>query len=273
MEEMPKTQRTAIVTGAAQGIGSGIALRLAMDGLAVTLADLPSSRDLAEAVAAEITASGGTARVAVCDASVMADVERVVADHVAAFGGLDVMVANAGITLIAKFMDTTPEILNRTLDINLKGVFHCYQAAARQMIAQGRGGRLIRGLFDQRPQGWRLGFGLLRVEIRGPRIDAKRRAGTGAAWHYRECLQSRHGRHTDVGRNRPHGDRTRGKAARCTDPEGHAGHSHGPLCDTDRHRQYGVIPGIRGFCLCDRTIACGRWRHLHELSPSYVGRP
>lgn len=143
MEEMPKSQRTAIVTGAAQGIGRGIALRLAMDGLAVTLADLPSSRDLAEAVAAEITASGGTARIAFCDASAMADVERVVADHVAAFGGLDVMVANAGVTLIAKFMDTTPEILNRTLDINLKGVFHCYQAAARQMIAQGRGGRLI----------------------------------------------------------------------------------------------------------------------------------
>jgi meso-butanediol dehydrogenase / (S,S)-butanediol dehydrogenase / diacetyl reductase len=66
-----------------------------------------------------------------------------VAEHVAAHGGLDVMVANAGVTLIAKFIDTTDEIFERTLDINLKGVFYSYQAAAKQMIAQGRGGRLI----------------------------------------------------------------------------------------------------------------------------------
>jgi meso-butanediol dehydrogenase / (S,S)-butanediol dehydrogenase / diacetyl reductase len=135
--------RTAIVTGAGQGIGQGIAQRLAADGLAVTIVDLAKSQENAKATVAGITASGGTARVSLADVTRAEDVERMVADHVAAFGGLDVMVANAGVTLIARFMDTTPDIVTRTFDLNFKGVFHCYQAAARQMIAQGRGGRLI----------------------------------------------------------------------------------------------------------------------------------
>lgn len=140
---MSDTQRTAFVTGAAQGIGQGIATRLARDGLAVTLADLPSNAAALDAAVAAIAGAGGTARAALVDVTHADQVERGIADHVAAFGGLDVMVANAGITLIARFIDTTAEILDKTIDINLRGVFHCYQAAARQMIAQGRGGRLI----------------------------------------------------------------------------------------------------------------------------------
>jgi meso-butanediol dehydrogenase / (S,S)-butanediol dehydrogenase / diacetyl reductase len=135
--------RTAIVTGAGQGIGQGIAQRLARDGLAVTVADLPSSIANAEATVSEIKRVGGMARAAAADVTRAADIEKLVSDHVAAFGGLDVMVANAGVTLIARFMDTTPDIVNRTFDLNFKGVFHCYQIAAKQMIAQGRGGRLI----------------------------------------------------------------------------------------------------------------------------------
>jgi meso-butanediol dehydrogenase/(S,S)-butanediol dehydrogenase/diacetyl reductase len=135
--------RTAIVTGSAQGIGRGIAERLARDGLSVTLADLPANKDALAEAARVITKAGGACRTAFADVSDQSQVDALVADHVAALGGLDVMVANAGVTLIARFMDTTPEILNRTFDINFKGVFHCYAAAARQMIAQGRGGRLI----------------------------------------------------------------------------------------------------------------------------------
>lgn len=135
--------RTAIVTGSAQGIGRGIAERLARDGLSVTLADLPANKDALAEAARTITKAGGACRTAFADVSDQSQVDALVADHVAALGGLDVMVANAGVTLIARFMDTTPEILNRTFDINFKGVFHCYAAAARQMIAQGRGGRLI----------------------------------------------------------------------------------------------------------------------------------
>ncbi|MEY4750529.1 MAG: hypothetical protein RIQ60_2743 [Pseudomonadota bacterium] len=143
MSLTPSSARTAIVTGAAQGIGRGIATRLAADGLAVTLADLPSNAQALDEAVQAITAAGGTARGAFANVTQRNQVEHCVAEHVAAYGGLDVMVANAGVTLIAKFMDTTDEIFDRTIDINLKGVFYSYQAAARQMIAQGRGGRLI----------------------------------------------------------------------------------------------------------------------------------
>lgn len=140
---MSKTQRSAIVTGSGQGIGRGIAGRLARDGLAITLADLPGNRGAVEAVAAEIAAAGGKARTAACDVSILTDTERVVADHVAAFGGLDVMVANAGIAITAHFVDTTPEDVDRTMAVNVRGVFNCYKSAATQLIKQGRGGRLI----------------------------------------------------------------------------------------------------------------------------------
>lgn len=140
---MTTSRRTALVTGAAQGIGRGIAIRLARDGLAVTLSDLPSNATALGEAAQAIGAAGGTCRTAHLDVTQADQMDSAVAAHVAAFGHLDVMVANAGVTLIAKFIDTTPEIFDKTIDINLRGVFHAYQSAARQMIAQGRGGRLI----------------------------------------------------------------------------------------------------------------------------------
>ena len=140
---MSTRHRSAIVTGAAQGIGRGIAFRLAQDGLAITLVDLPKSSVGVHAASQEIIAAGGTCRVANGDVSLAPEVDRFVADHVAAFGGLDVMVANAGMAVTAKFVDTTPEDLDRTLAVNVRGVFNCYKAASVQMIKQGRGGRLI----------------------------------------------------------------------------------------------------------------------------------
>lgn len=140
---MNTERRTAIVTGAGQGIGRGIALRLAQDGLAVTLNDLPSALEALDATAKEIAGAGGTCRVATGDVSAPQDVDGFVAGHVAEFGGLDVMVANAGIAVTARFEDTAPEMLDRILAINVRGVFNCYKAASAQMIAQGRGGRLI----------------------------------------------------------------------------------------------------------------------------------
>lgn len=136
-------KRTAIVTGAAQGIGQGIATRLAQDGLAVTLADLPGNGDALNKAAAIIQQAGGICQTAQADVSSAADVNRLVEEHVGAFGGFDVMVANAGIAVTALFEDTTVEILDRTLAINVRGVFNCYKAAAIRMIRQGRGGRLI----------------------------------------------------------------------------------------------------------------------------------
>lgn len=133
-------QRSALVTGAARGIGRAIADRLLADGLAVSYADLPSTRTSLETA---LAAAGPGAQALEVDV-VNADSVQVALDaHIARFGGLDVLVANAGIAITAPVLETTPEQWQQTMEVNLRGVLHCYQSAARQMITQGRGGRLI----------------------------------------------------------------------------------------------------------------------------------
>jgi len=128
----------ALVTGGARGIGRGIALRLAADGHDVTVADLPSMREELDAVAGEV--SGLALDVDVSDPG---QVDAMVAATVDRFERLDVMVANAGIAQVAPLLDVTPEDFDRLMAVNLRGVFLCYTAAARQMIAQGGGGKII----------------------------------------------------------------------------------------------------------------------------------
>ena len=137
-----EARRSAMVTGAARGIGRAIAERLAADGLGVSVADLPSSKDEVDAVVAGLGGRSAALGLPV-DVADADSVEAAVAAHVEHFGGLDVMVANAGIAVTAPLLETTGEQWQLTMDVNLKGVLHCYQSAARQMIAQGRGGRLI----------------------------------------------------------------------------------------------------------------------------------
>jgi meso-butanediol dehydrogenase/(S,S)-butanediol dehydrogenase/diacetyl reductase len=137
-----EARRSALVTGAARGIGRAIAERLAADGLGVSVADLPSSKEEIDAVVAGLGRKGAALGLSV-DVSDADSVEAAVAAHVEHFGGLDVMVANAGIAVTAPLLETTAEQWQLTMDVNLKGVLHCYQSAARQMIAQGHGGRLI----------------------------------------------------------------------------------------------------------------------------------
>lgn len=161
--------KSALVTGAARGIGRAIAQRLASDGFAVTVADLQSAGKAMDGVVQGIVTSGGVARVAAVDVTVRAEVDRAVADHVAAYGGLDVMVANAGIAITSPMLETTAEQWQRTLDVNLTGVFNCYQAAGRQMVAQGRGGRLIgaASVASHRAGKWQGAYSASKFAIRG----------------------------------------------------------------------------------------------------------
>ena len=133
--------RSALVTGGARGIGRAIAERLGADGLGVSVADLPSSKDEVDAVVAGLGGDGAALGLSI-DVTDAERVETAVEAHIRHFGGLDVMVANAGIAVTAPLLETTAEQWQLTMDVNLKGVLHCYQSAARQMIAQGRGGRL-----------------------------------------------------------------------------------------------------------------------------------
>lgn len=135
--------RSAVVTGAARGIGRAIALRLARDGLDITVNDLPAAQAELDGLVEDIEALARRGVAAVGDVGVEADVDGLVRTHVEVHGGLDVMVANAGLAVTAPLLDTTAEQWETTMRVNVGGVFHCYRAAARQMIVQGRGGRLI----------------------------------------------------------------------------------------------------------------------------------
>src|SRR3989442_9600082 len=133
--------RVTAITGGALGIGRATGLAFAAEGALVALGDV--ELDAAQGVAREIGERGGKAialRVDVGDAGqVQAFVERVVAE----FGRLDVMFANAGIAHSAPFLEHPQAQWHRVLRVNLTGVFLCCQAAARQMVTQGGGGRII----------------------------------------------------------------------------------------------------------------------------------
>jgi meso-butanediol dehydrogenase/(S,S)-butanediol dehydrogenase/diacetyl reductase len=168
MEATP-IRRSAIVTGASRGIGRAIALRLGRDGYDLTVNDLPATQTSLAEVADEIKKHGSSAIAFVGDVSSASDVATMVNTHVERFGGLDVMVANAGIAVTAQFLDTTVDHWRRTMAVNLEGVFNCYQVAARIMIAQGRGGRLIGAASVAAHRGgrWQAAYAASKFGVRG----------------------------------------------------------------------------------------------------------
>ena len=133
--------KAAVVTGAGHGIGAAIAHRLARDGAKVLLCDVNAERAAKEADA--IKAAGGTGEPCTVDVRERAQVEAAVAQAVAAFGRLDILVNDAGIMDRAPFLEMTDELWRRIIDINLYGTFLFAQVAARQMVRQGSGGRIV----------------------------------------------------------------------------------------------------------------------------------
>ncbi|KAJ3487423.1 hypothetical protein NLJ89_g11712 [Agrocybe chaxingu] len=144
----------ALVTGASRGIGRSIALRLSRDGFKLALNDLPSSKGLLEEVQSQIIKNGGQAMTVPGDVSVEKDVESMVGNVAETYGGLDVMVANAGIALVAPLLESTTQEFERVLSVNVIGVYHCYKYAALQMVKQGRGGRIIGASSVAGKQAW-----------------------------------------------------------------------------------------------------------------------
>ena len=134
--------KVAIVTGGNSGIGKSVALGLAEAGANIVI-DYVTNEQATEDLEQQIVALGDKAIGVEADVSKVEDLERLVAAAVSAFGRLDIMVNNAGIETRTSILDTTEAQYDRVLAINLKSAFFGTQIAAKQMIAQGGGGRII----------------------------------------------------------------------------------------------------------------------------------
>jgi glucose 1-dehydrogenase len=132
----------ALVTGAAIGIGRAIALRLAQDGADVAI-NYVRDAAAAEELCGEIHKLDRRAIAVQADVAQLADGRRLVEQTVAELGQLNILVNNAGIEIKQPFLEVTEENYDRVLAVNLKGAFFCAQAAAQQMVKQGKGGRIV----------------------------------------------------------------------------------------------------------------------------------
>ncbi|MDL2355394.1 MAG: SDR family NAD(P)-dependent oxidoreductase, partial [Pseudomonadota bacterium] len=130
---MKLADKVAIVTGATQGIGLACAERLVREGARVMLVDIKP--DGAQAA----TGLGDAARFFAADVSQKADVDAMIAATLLAFGRIDILINNAGVTHAADFLDLHEDDFDRVLRINLKSMFLCGQAAAREMVKQQSG--------------------------------------------------------------------------------------------------------------------------------------
>jgi 3-oxoacyl-[acyl-carrier protein] reductase len=129
--------KVAIVTGASRGIGAAIAERLAKDGLTV-IVNYAGSAESAEALVRKIEQAGGKALAAQADVADPAAVKRLFDSAEAAFGGVDVLVNNAGIMEVVPLAETTDEIFDRHVAVNLKGTFNGLREAAKRLRDGGR---------------------------------------------------------------------------------------------------------------------------------------
>lgn len=133
--------RVAIVTGAARGIGKGIALRLASQG-AIVIVNYAGSEAAANEVVDTIKANGGEAYAYKCNVANLAEVEEMVADVVAKYGKIDILVNNAGITKDNLILKMSEQDFEDVINVNLKGAFNGIKAVTKQMMKQ-RYGRII----------------------------------------------------------------------------------------------------------------------------------
>ena len=129
--------KTAIITGSRRGIGKAIALAFAREGANVTICDI--NEEDCRAAAAEISALGAKALAVKCDVTSKAEVQKMVAQTIAGFGKVDILVNNAMTISFKHFMRLTEEEWDQVINVNLKGAFLCSQVAAKSMIKNGWG--------------------------------------------------------------------------------------------------------------------------------------
>jgi len=137
--------KVAVVTGGSRGIGAAIALAGARQGAAVVINHIDGAheQDAAQEVLEGIAAVGGRAIAIAGDIADAETSETLIRETVRTFGKVDILASNAGICPFHSFLDLPPEMLRRTMEVNLHGAFFAVQAAANQMKAQGTGGAIV----------------------------------------------------------------------------------------------------------------------------------
>ena len=131
--------KVAIVTGSARGIGRAIALSLAKEGASIVVADKEPGHE----TVSMIRALGNPAFHIAVDVRDARSVEQLVSRTIQEFGKIDVLVNNAGVFIFATVVDMTEEQWNLTFDVNIKGIFLCCKAVAREMIARKIAGKIV----------------------------------------------------------------------------------------------------------------------------------
>jgi 3-oxoacyl-[acyl-carrier protein] reductase len=130
--------KVALITGAGRGVGREIALELAVEGAAVAINYRSSAKD-AEALVEEIKGQGGRAKAYAADVADFAAVKAMVETVARDFGGLDILINNAGLALRKRFVETTPDDWKRQIDACLYGAIHCCHAVAPYLEKAGNG--------------------------------------------------------------------------------------------------------------------------------------
>jgi len=134
--------KVALITGAARGIGYGIATCLARKGVSIVIADVNGAA--ARKSAAQLAAATGVKTLGLaCDITRRSQVQAMVRATVKKFGQIDILVNNAGICPFVDIMEMSEDVFKKTIDVNLNGAFHCTQLVAKEMIKRGLGGRII----------------------------------------------------------------------------------------------------------------------------------
>ena len=190
------TGKVAIVTGGNSGIGKAVVLALAEAGANIVI-DYVANEQATEDLEKQVAALGDKSIGVEADVSKVEDLERLVKSAVDAFGRLDIMVNNAGIETRTSILDTTEAQYEKVMEINLKSAFFGTQLAAKQMIAQGDGGRIINitSVHEDWPMPGNIPYclskGGMRMLTRTAGIDA------GPARHHRRRCRPRRRRDSD----------------------------------------------------------------------------
>jgi short-subunit dehydrogenase len=160
------TRRTVVViTGAAGGIGAALARRYAAGDARVALLDRDAAA--AETVAAELRSGGGDAAAYACDVTAIDDCSRAIDAVVAAWGGVDVLVNNAGLTQIGLFRDTDVTVIRRVMEVNFFGAVNCTKVALASLIARRGQIVVISSMAGQAPLPLRTGYAASKHALHG----------------------------------------------------------------------------------------------------------